>query len=191
MKQFIAGFDPGGRGNFGWCLMELTDSLVVVDHGLVNCADEAFDKMKEHLDGELVAAGIDALLYWARRGGHRKSDKHVHRTSGADVMAVNSLQGACLIQGFLLAKRIKFEYPDCMITETHPKALLKISDGARKFKNDEYSEDERDAMISAWAAAQCFLHGGKPNLFCFENKKDIHAFLEETIYWWPILNSSL
>ena len=185
MKEFVAGFDPGGQGNFGWCLVELTDSLVAIDHGLVNCADEAFDKMKEHLDGKLVAAGIDALLYWARGGGHRKSDKHVQRISGATVMASNSLQGACLIQGFLLAKRIESEYPDCMITETHPKALLKISDGARKFENGECSEDERDAMISAWAAAQCIRPGDKQNLFECDKKEDIHTFLKKTMYWWP------
>ena len=209
MTKFVAGFDPGGEGNFGWCLFELTDLFELVDlsvaidkividksaigaieQGAVDCADQAFDKMKEHLtrkNGELVAAGIDVPLYWARTGNDRKSDKHVRNTSkaGSTVQAANSLKGACLMQGFLLALKIEDEYPNCMITETHPKALLKMNDKEKKYEKITCNEHERDARISAWAAAQCFRFGGKKNLFECDQEEDIYIFLKKTMYWWP------
>ena len=210
MKQFVAGFDPGGRDKkkkpqFGWCVAEFADSPNVIKKGTVACADEAFHEMHKSLNdtkGQLVATGIDSHLYWMRNGKRRNADsivwdalkKELPSATTGRVQAVNSLQGACLIQGFFLAKKIESNYPYCKITETHPKVLLEISPKVKDYVNQVPSicnEHERDAIISAWAAAKCFLHGGKPNLFCFENKKDIHAFLEETIYWWPILNSSL
>ena len=194
MKEFVAGFDPGGQGNFGWCLAELTDPLNVICQGTKNCADEAFDEIKKRLNdtnGRILAAGIDAPLYWTRQGDSRESDVCVRRISGASsgtVQAVNSLRGACLIQGFFLATRIESEYPDCMITETHPKALVAVSSEARKIVEiveGVWNEHEADALISAWVAAQCLRHGGKQNLFECDKKENIHTFLKKTMYWWP------
>ena len=199
MKQFVAGFDPGGKAKFGWCVAEFADSPNVIKKGAVACADEAFDEMHKSLNdtkGQLVAVGIDSPLYWMRNGKRRKADSHVwdalkKESSGASsgmVQAVNSLRGACLIQGLFLATRIKCKYPDCVITETHPKVLLEISPEVKDYVNQVpniCNEHERDAIISAWAAAQCLRPGDKQNLFKLDEEKDIHIFLKKTMYWWP------
>lgn len=156
-------------------------------------------------EGRLMAAGIDAPLYWARNGKRRKSDSYVYdiyvsslpsntvessNTSGT-VQAVNSLRGACLIQGFFLAKKIKAKYPNCVITETHPKVLMAVSNEAEQFVKGVRNQHERDALISAWAAVQCLrekkrsISCKKWNIFYLDNKKDVHTFLKNTIYWWP------
>ena len=211
MKEFVAGFDPGGQRKFGWCLFKLTDLSAKIDakNGIVDvasCADEAFNQMKRRLNEEsgcLVAAGIDAPLYWTRKGNCRESDKWVRKqireqiceqnpgdTTKAlsTVQAVNSLRGACLIQGLFLAKRIESEYSKCKITETHPKALLKTRlktcSEMEKFKN-KCDEDKRDAIISAWAAVQYFQNKDNQNLFERDKKEELYTFLEKTMYWWP------
>ena len=191
MKKFVAGFDPGGRdkrgrGIFGWCVVAL-DSWRVVDKGVVSYAAEAFGKMQQAMNGgQLSAAGIDAPLYWSQNGLSRESDKHVRRQTGASsgtVQAVNSLQGACLIQGFLLAQAIESKYPNCVITETHPKALLRIYPEAGEWDGAN-NEHQRDALTSAWVAKNA-LGGNGENLFCRENTEDMHVFLKKTMYWWP------
>ena len=185
MKEFVAGFDPGGQGIFGWCVVAL-DFWRVVDKGVVSYAAEAFGKMQQAMNGgQLSAAGIDAPLYWSQNGLSRKSDNYV-RAQYKGVQTINSLQGACFAQGCMLAKKIESECADCLITETHPKALSKISAEAREFGDSTENEHERDALISAWAAKKA-LEGGGQNLFCLDNRnpKDIHVFLKKTVYWWP------
>ena len=60
--------------------------------------------------------------------------------------------GACVIQGFFLAKEIESNYPECVITETHPKALLlilnlKICSKVGKWSDSAANnEHERDAF---------------------------------------------
>lgn len=64
------GFDPGGKGNFGWCVLgfkgeELTD----IKSGTCSSAVEAFAHTSEALDGrEPQAVGIDAPLHWVKQG---------------------------------------------------------------------------------------------------------------------------
>ena len=142
--------------------------------------------------GQLSAAGIDAPLYWSQNGLWRKSDVMVRAHHPNGVLTVNSLYGACLAQGCMLAKKIESEYENCLITETHPKALLnalielKICSNVGKWSDEANNEHERDALVSAWAAAQA-LRGDGQNLFCLDNRnpKDIHVFLKKTVYWWP------
>ena len=76
-----------------------------------------------------MGVGIDAPMWWsASRGGGRKADEKLRKRYGISsgtVQSVNSLKGAALIGGALLASRVRQEFPGTRITESHPKALLR------------------------------------------------------------------
>jgi hypothetical protein len=98
-------------------------------------------------------------------------------SAGGTVSAVNSLQGACLIQGVLVAFICRQHLDESLpITESHPKALLwllKIAkqghkpeavvvDELRQFispDRDRLVEHERDAALGALAAFA--MHSGQ------------------------------
>ena len=79
------------------------------------------------------------------------------------VQKVNSLQGACLAQGALMASLLRGHARfNAQITESHPKALLCLLglcriDLAEKVRNTAaikppYKEDKEDAVLGAYAA---------------------------------------
>ena len=99
-------------------------------------------------------------------------------------MEVNSLWGAVLVQGILLAKYLRNDDRNLRITETHPKALLcllKAHDRSKELEellegkgipvDGSKDEDCRDAVISAYAAWHMVEHGDAndwKDLFCEE-----------------------
>ena len=97
-------------------------------------------------------------MWWsASRGGGRKVDQRLRKRYGISsgtVQSVNSLRGAALIGGALLASRVRQEFPNTGITESHPKALLRALEldemaFAEQFEipTDWSNEHERDAAI--------------------------------------------
>jgi len=194
--ELVAGFDPGGQGKFGWCIAQ-PSPWKFIEMGIANHAKDAFCKVKVAVtkrNGKLIAAGIDAPLYWSLTGLSRESDKYIRQQinrkgAAGTVQAVNSLRGACLAQGFMLAAILEKEYPACRVTETHPKALWEVCPQAKEAAKSGHraTEHERDAVISAWAAAQSISDKGR-NLYCCEDKKAIHVFLKKPWYWWPSEN---
>lgn len=209
-NDLVAGFDPGGKKSFGWCVAEVRPWRVI-DYGVVSCAKAAcgvaFDAVK---NGNLVAAGVDAPLTWARDGGRRKSDEHIAdwlrknaQHSKGSVQAINSLRGACVVQGFLLAEALSRKYSKILFTETNPKPLRDCSnvkksyEGVRdKDQSDEAWDHIQDAIVSAWAAAQARKAYDKDwkgqvglNLYDDENEDQIYRFpflnKKKTVYWWP------
>jgi len=74
--------------------------------------------------------------------------------SGGTVGHVNSLRGACLVQGVLVSRMASERWPDAQISEAHPTALLCVSSDARDFaqqvKNQVGTEHERDAALAAY-----------------------------------------
>lgn len=129
----LAGFDPGGEGSFGWCVAEDAPTLPlnVRISGVVNNAREANIAVLNHLHpGEqILAAGIDAPLLWIA-DDDRESDRIIRSQicalgcPGGTVQHVNSLFGACLVQGMLTGILLRSSWPDLPITEAHPKAFL-------------------------------------------------------------------
>lgn len=160
----VLGFDPGGSKAFGWAVCRSDGQRLHVQRtGVVSEAEEALVAVSKILP-HVVAAGIDAPLFWARSGG-RRADAIVrkavqacgHAGASGTVQQVNSLRGACLVQGVLLGHLIHQSIPHALITEAHPKALLwllktcelsDLVDGA----NPAASEHERDAVLAAYAA---------------------------------------
>lgn len=206
------GFDPGGHKNFGWAVCSSAESrLEVIGTGIADHAkgavDAAIASMPE--EAKAVGAGIDAPLFWAA-DGVRLADKVIRnaiRKLGAPsphgtVQHVNSLRGACLVQGVVAAKLLREHFHDIGITESHPKALLYllgIADQHRSpadvtigdlssyviARNKQVSPHERDAVlgsISSWARHKQ-LEGWR-DLYR-EEENPISPFGYEPSYWMP------
>jgi hypothetical protein len=132
----LLGFDPGGRNAFGWCVVEDAPALplAIRTTGVANSAEQA---VAEALAGvapheTVAAAGIDAPLFWVPHGG-RLVDQAVRDAtrraggSGRTVQSVNSLRGACLVQGILAGILLRRQHPTLPLSEAHPKAYLWIN----------------------------------------------------------------
>lgn len=166
-KERYLGFDPGGKGNFGWCVLDVEgDELAIFKSGTCSSAAEAFDQAEKALAlTEPQAVGIDAPLHWVAQGD-RPADKAVRDAvkkfggQTSSVLSVNSLRGACLAQGVIIARRVRKAWPKCPIAEAHPKALLAVDpDVLDKIRMHKFSlecegklEHERDAVLAAYSA---------------------------------------
>lgn len=184
--MWILGLDPGGERKFGWCLGTTTHDtsrklprLKLCHWGTAAHAKEAIEKVLSKIDPstKIDAVGIDSPLFWISNGD-RQCDKTIREAmknvgapnTGGRVQSVNSLRGACLVQGIMAARLLRSKFPRIRITESHPKALLwllKIANNRRpvsevtlthladflECKTPNFSEDERDAAIGALAAA--------------------------------------
>lgn len=168
--MIFLGFDPGGISSFGWACLRVDESGAVISlmTGLSSNAAGAFHEARRVAEFAPVAVGIDAPLFWVTEGD-RKADALIRKLVCAagghsgTVGHVNSLRGACLVQGVMAARIVADTWPSTMVTEAHPKALLHIDPAARDFlaRNlpNAPTEHERDAALaafSAWAAAERF-----------------------------------
>lgn len=194
--MFVLGFDPGGINNFGWAALDIEENGRCADlkTGVVSTAREAVQQAKKNAGINPAGVGIDAPLFWVQEGD-RRADAFIRRRVVAagghsgTVSSVNSLRGACLVQGILTACLAAESWPSAVITEAHPKALLRIHNDARGFvaenllqKNlEEHERDAALAAFSAWAAVVAhpawhnlalaetapFFPGGKPLTYWF------------------------
>lgn len=161
----LIGFDPGGKDAFGWAVLsvELSGQCVGLRCGVVSTAPDAIQAAQEVLSSAPTGVGIDAPLYWVERGD-RVVDRHIRRRvldaggSSGTVSAINSLQGACVAQGIICARLAQVKWPTALITEAHPKALLRIHAEAGAFVarwvSGSVSTHGRDAALAAYAAWQ-------------------------------------
>ncbi len=122
-EEIYLGFDPGGKKHFGWAVCSSTgDVLTVRKTGLVNNAKEAIEAVTETLKTSkrrVVGAGIDAPLFWTE-SGERNVDTLIRcaikergaPSPGGTVQSINSLRGACLVQGVLVAYLLRNNFPE-------------------------------------------------------------------------------
>lgn len=166
MSSHFVGFDPGGKDKFGWAIVLAHDvELEMKDGGVCSNAEEAMKAVLEWLNKQNASlplgVGIDAPLYWISKGD-RSADQHVRklviekRGTSSNVNSVNSLRGACLVQGVFAARIAHKNWPRTQITEAHPKALLRVdtdaSEWAKGLSGIANVEHIRDAAIAAYAA---------------------------------------
>lgn len=201
-KNILLGLDPGGIGNFGWCVADAETNLPIkiLATGTANHAQAAITAVKKHLANmpislNVIAVGIDSPLFWTA-DGDREADIFVRnaiKAKGAKnvygtVQNVNALRGACLVQGILSARLLRDIYPKIRITESHPKALLKLleHDLVEYIGRLPASEHERDAALGA-LAAWYMLNPNTTwhNLFDYERFPFAPVSLVE--YWMPII----
>jgi hypothetical protein len=192
--RVFVGLDPGGKRAFGWCVLVERRSGLEVTTGLRSTAPDVMDCVKGLLGSSVPSAiGIDAPMYWAL-ADQREADKYVRRglqlarRHTATVSSVNSLRGACLAQGVIVASLCRGQWESCPITEAHPKALLAVNLDAKAFARSQSfdSEHERDAALAAYSARSMILQSpGWRNLKSDEVKcHDLIAFPHPE-YWFP------
>jgi len=210
------GFDPGGAGAFGWCLAQGTSlPLTVLALGTGNHAHDATDaalKATKQIKAQLTAVGIDAPLFW-RPDGDRRVDRWIRQrivslgAPSGTVNAVNSLRGACIVQGMMAALILRTRHPGLPVTESHPKAMLwlacvsnkdnppsriTLSELGQYFTGqlDGASDHERDAALgalSAWAMSTNAT--GWQNLYAQEHDP-ISPLEPAPGYWMPMSDTS-
>lgn len=164
------GVDPGGIDCFGLAKL---DSNGLFEAKCFLCAEDAL----KGLVAEPAGIGIDTPLWWSSgRSAGRKADSWLRRRYGnrvgKSVLQINSLSGACLIQGIMFAEQARQRFPNVPITEVHPKVLI-LSNNCeldldiewRRFcslfrirpkASDVLNEHERDAVVAAVAAREGF-----------------------------------
>ena len=204
------GFDPGGAGAFGWCVLTGNKApLQLVARGVSNHASAAVQSAINAVDGkQVVAAGIDAPLFWQSQGD-RQVDARVRErivqlgARGGTVNSVNSMRGACLVQGMMAAILLRVGHENVMITESHPKALLWLLGHAIPGNpplqiplcnlkdlvmgdTDGATDHERDAALGAYSAfAMTMRFAGWENLYSHECNP-ITPLTPVPGYWMPI-----
>lgn len=162
MPDYLVGLDPGGENAFGWAVLECdAGAYRLAATGTETGVPAVFRAIQQVLCEAPVAAGIDAPLFWVP-AGDRRADQTVRRMvcsaggSSGTVSHVNSLRGACLVQGILAAIQAHKLWPNAQLTESHPKALLLVSAAAREFAAGLGSfgtnEHKRDAALAAYSA---------------------------------------
>jgi len=193
------GADPGGQDHFG--VAELFENGTTRT-ACVSSAREA----AEWIQGKPLGAGIDSPMWWSSaKRGDRKADRWLRctygNTSPGKVLAINSLYGAVLAQGAMLAVELRRRFPDLSITEAHPGLLLRARgrrlDQSRRFDRLKHcfgvhacsriSDHERDAVLAALAAREGFTGRWPRDLALkhFPEEQDPMAYwLAPMHYWW-------
>ena len=113
--MLIVGFDPGGKGTFGWCVAEVhgTQRVRLRRSGTADHAAPALQQIRQYVadPSEIGAAGIDSPLFWVANG-ERQADRTIRAamtalgatSASGTVQQLNSLWGACLVQGIMAAE---------------------------------------------------------------------------------------
>jgi len=164
-KRLLVGLDPGGKSAFGWAVLEDAPGppLRLLASGVADRANEAVAEVQRHLKGgRILAVGIDAPLYWTF-SGDRNADRRLRRRvqecggPSGTVQHLNSLRGACLVQGIVAAMLLRKQNPTLPLSESHPKAMLWLHeevlqwiDGSTQ-ASDEHERDAALGALSAWA----------------------------------------
>lgn len=185
MRTQWAGADPGGMDAFGLAFVDVAGRLRCAT---VSSVDQAVRRIAA--EGAPLGLGIDAPMWWsARAGGGRAVDARLRERYGirsGTVQSGNSLRGAALIGGMLLASRIREEFPGTRITESHPKALLiamNVDEAgfAERFAIPRAwrNEHERDAAIAAVCAREGFK--GRWRVDLAERRDDLEQ--DPNRYW--------
>lgn len=192
------GADPGGSGKFGIAILPDDGEP---ETACVDCAGEAVAYVRTRLNRAPAGVGVDAPLWWSSgRSGDRAADQWLRENcglSGGQVQAANSLRGAALTQGAMFVQRLREAFPRVPVTESHPKALLKVfADGkwqgfARRFGLTGITprdDNQRDALIAAVSAREGF-QGRWPNdlsLNRLASEQDPSSYwLAPVHYYWP------
>ena len=194
MSGLWIGADPGGKGSFGLTFLDASGGLHCSTTSSVEEAVERIVGM-----GKPLGLGIDAPMWWsASASSWRKADRRLrdrYPAASGSVLSVNSLRGAALAGGMMLASRVRELFPDVMITESHPTALLSALEldeagFARLFRISPAwgNQHERDAAIAAVCAREGFEGRWTTDLAlqrCSAEQDPQAYWLAPMHYFWP------
>jgi len=155
--EIFLGFDPGGRdgrGRFGWSICRAeAEQIQVCAAGRARYAGSVVESVVDALpvNPRILAIGIDAPMFWNITGEDRVVDAIIEN-AGVRPIPVNSLRGACLVQGILLGASLYQRYK-APITEVYPRALTVLDPAMLdRIVGLPINEHERDATYAAYAA---------------------------------------
>ena len=159
----FVGFDPGGDKAFGWAVLSSCQSgFELIGSGTCSTAPDAVLSAHQVCGTDPVGFATDAPLFWVA-SGDRQADRLVRKLVCAaggrsgTVGHINSLRGACLVQGIQVTRMASARWPRAKLSEAHPKALLRLNEDARslvkRFEASLGNEHERDAVLAAYTAA--------------------------------------
>src|SRR5438445_13243069 len=141
-------------------------------------------------------------MWWSSKaGGGRRADSLIRSTYGihsGTVQSVNSLRGAVVIQGIMLAMRLRERHPELPITESHPKALLltlqldrapwsKITETFNLKGTQLAGLHQRDALLGAVSAREA-ASGRWRDLSLNRDPEELdpkRLWFGPVSYWWP------
>lgn len=200
--RYVVVFDPGGKNAFGWAVLAYADNqLTFIASGICSNARDSLNSAAGKCPSDPIAVGIDAPLIWSE-SGDRHCDRLVRglvlrktaatgKRGSSTVSHVNSLRGACLVQGILIAAFSGTKWPSARITEAHPKALRWILPELPLPRscpeNLKEKDHELDAVIAAYTA---FHYAQKTEGWEDLYDKEISRFEpcpHPVAYWFPIL----
>ena len=194
MKGVSVVADPGGKDRFGLAFLDRSGEMSCET---VSSVDEAVDRIAGK--GEPIGLGIDAPMWWSsREGGGRMADSWIRKTYSikpGTVQTANSLRGAALVGGAMLASRVRQEFPGTRITEAHPKALLQAFNWSAQSFSERFdlpvsgaTEHERDAAICAVWAREGFEGRWRLDLALHRDPLEqdpLRYWLAPMHYYWP------
>ena len=192
----LLGFDPGGINNFGWATLhvDIVGEIVSLVTGTASNAPEAIGNATQNATFAPSGVGIDAPLFWVQEGDRRVDSylrRRVREAGGHNgtVNSVNSLRGACLVQGILTARLVATSWPSTLITEAHPKALLRLHTDVEQFIINHLpginNEHERDAALAAFAAWAAVTSQQSWSNLVLEEVDPFFPSGREVSYWFP------
>lgn len=197
------GADPGGAKAFGLALLHPDGSF---ECATVSNAHEAIEWLGKS-PVAIEAAGIDSPLWWSSgASGDRGADvwlRNRYKNLGGTVQSPNSLRGAVLVQGVMLASSLRRSFPRILLTESHPKALLKawginpkevdassrwLRESFRLADGRVHGDHERDALVAAVAAREGSTGRWKCDLARNRSPREQDPTAVPwgpVAYWWP------
>jgi len=191
----VIGLDPGGFQSFGWALLKVESSkLVSLKTGTASTARDAVTDAWPPPETPPCAVGIDAPLFWTQYGD-RLADLTVRRMvkqaggHSATVGHVNSLRGACLVQGVLAAVEVQKRDASVLVTEAHPKALLRVHTAAKSFveaiPHTFRTDHEYDAAIAGFTAWSAFTKAEDWHDLAAIERNPYFPSGANLLYWFP------
>ncbi|SDD64645.1 DUF429 domain-containing protein [Rhodospira trueperi] len=186
----FVGFDPGGKSAVAVLVAEHS-ALREARVATVDSVDDAMAWVRDQVGtGSIIAAGVDALLFWeTKKSGWRGADRWLQNTypdCRKSVICANSLYGAMAVQGMAFAMRLRQAFPDVALLETHPKVLYVAKARARYPRDWPDSLDARKA--SDWLRGEL---GLKEKALSFASDHEWDAALSAWVAWshttrpWP------
>ncbi len=203
------GYAPGGSARAtsksGVSIIRASADTIRSETGSVGCVDEAMDWYFDRLRNDTPSAvGVDVLMFWeTSRCGWRGADRWLRSTYSPimrSVLPSNSVQGAAAIQGMALAVSLRRNWPEIILTETHPRVLYyamtgnryewspKVAQWLRDSVGSELgaaiqTQNEWSALTSAWTAMM-----GHSGTWSHDLRQYTKAAVEPAgpvMFWWP------
>jgi hypothetical protein len=208
MTQMIVGYDPGGDGVHGLALLTCESGRpTAITLQTLYTAEDVLSAIEQQT--ALSALGVDTLTCWGTgSGAWRPADRWLrdaYKPVRNSVVSPNALFGSMGLNGMSVLITVCKQFPNAMVTETHPKVLYwhlaqqkhaysankEAMDGVLStelgIRLESANEHEWDAGLSALAALKGHTSVWTRDLHCLSTKSNERLITPcgPTHYFWP------